>query len=557
MYHVPLLSAVFAGLAAVAATDYRVPVQIIFRAYCPACQWFISDPVYSLMQDDGFRAITNLQYVPAAAMRDIDGVLDCTGGASECEGHRWMACVLDRFKDSPKATSTHMAVRPCMIFAFVIWTQCIEGEESGYVWMDKVAFCFKDLADFNALAKCKDEQGDTLVRKLMTVAAKLEGPWQPYTIVDGTVLGSASAAVTLDMMQIDICKRYKGPSSALPPFCDSVPGVVRQTEAPAPVAPVVPVVQDKKVKVQVIWRAYCPACKWYLSDPVYNLLVDPEFQAIIDFEPYPSGSTVESSPGQFQCGGGASECTGHLYMSCALRLFPSLSDVAANLKCLEDSHQMWDKRVKSCFSGKALEQVKACFASDTSKQYLREYIAVSSTIHQAWVPYTIIDGTVIGTAREGVHYEALTKAICDAYTGLHRPSVCGPAPGGAAVVVQAEPVKQPVEPVKEVAKPVQTAAPVVAKVTEKKAEKKAPVMPCRQKEKGFEYDDPPDIGKPATDKAALNGGGGVKLGAVGAVGAKTAEPSSFLTNPLLLPMLLIGGLLFAALRYSKPEKKKM
>ncbi|RHY58325.1 hypothetical protein DYB30_003552 [Aphanomyces astaci] len=51
------LYALLAGIVAVVAAadvevDYRVPVKIIFRAFCPACQWFISDPVLALLQDD-------------------------------------------------------------------------------------------------------------------------------------------------------------------------------------------------------------------------------------------------------------------------------------------------------------------------------------------------------------------------------------------------------------------------------------------------------------------------------------------------------------------------
>ncbi|RHY73458.1 hypothetical protein DYB34_011097 [Aphanomyces astaci] len=53
------LYALLAGIVAVVAAadvevDYRVPVKIIFRAFCPACQWFISDPVLALLQDDKY-----------------------------------------------------------------------------------------------------------------------------------------------------------------------------------------------------------------------------------------------------------------------------------------------------------------------------------------------------------------------------------------------------------------------------------------------------------------------------------------------------------------------
>ncbi|ETV81867.1 hypothetical protein, variant 3 [Aphanomyces astaci] len=372
------LYALLAGIVAVVAAadvevDYRVPVKIIFRAFCPACQWFISDPVLALLQDDKFRAVTKIQYVPAAAMTEsADGGVECVGGKAECDAHLWMACILDRFKASPKNTSTHMA--------------CFESDDSGYTWSDKIAFCFKDAADATALHECKTGHGINLLRELMVVAKAFEGAWQPYTIIEDTLLGSSTSAVTLDMLQDEICRRYKGPAELLPAYCQTVAGVVMRTPPPLLVPQQLQPVAEK-VKVQVIWRAYCPACKWFLSGPLYEVLSDPAFQAIVDFELYPSGTTTEVSPGAFKCIGGQSECVGHLYMSCALRLFPQIHDVAANLKCMEDSHHKWERRMSTCFSGSALDQIKACFASNDSKQYLREYIAFTSTIDLPWVPF--------------------------------------------------------------------------------------------------------------------------------------------------------------------------
>ncbi|RQM26480.1 hypothetical protein B5M09_002916 [Aphanomyces astaci] len=184
--------------------------------------------------------------------------------------------------------------------------------------------------------------------------------------------------------------------------------------------------------------------------------------------------------------------------------------------------------MSTCFSGSALDQIKACFASNDSKQYLREYIAFTSTID---LPWTKVNDKVLGTPTSGVGYDLLTKSICDAYRS--EPLVVE-AVGSATTTTLAVPTGTP-----------------VAKTTQQagKAKEKKPVMPCRQKEKGFVYEDPPGIGLRATPGAVGLAAAPVKL--------SSSTPSSLLTNPLLLPMLLIGGLLFAALRYSKPEEKKM
>ncbi|RHX98850.1 hypothetical protein DYB37_008420 [Aphanomyces astaci] len=103
------LYALLAGIVAVVAAadvevDYRVPVKIIFRAFCPACQWFISDPVLALLQDD----------------------------------------------------------------KYVLNFSCFESDDSGYKWSDKIAFCFKDAADATALRECKTGHGITLLREVST-----------------------------------------------------------------------------------------------------------------------------------------------------------------------------------------------------------------------------------------------------------------------------------------------------------------------------------------------------------------------------------------------------
>ncbi|CAK4625691.1 unnamed protein product [Aphanomyces euteiches] len=527
---VSLFLLISAATAAVEA-QFRVPIKVIFRAFCPACKWYITDPVLKLMQDDEFRAIVDLQYIPAGAMTEENGELKCYGGPAECEGQLWMACIIDRFKTFPKDLSSRLA--------------------------DKIAYCFKEIGDFNALQTCKSGSSTNLLRSFMAIAQKHEGPWQPYTIVEDKVLGSATAAVTLEMLQTEVCKHYKGPGEALPKYCKSVPGVVVQMPTEKILVQKDNVQeQNDKVKVQVIWRAYCPACKWYLSDPIYEVLRDPAFQAIIDFEPYPSGSTKELSPGQFQCAGGASECVGHQYLSCALHLFPDLKDVAENLKCLEDSHQMWDKRVQTCFSGSAHEQMRACFASEKSKQYLRDYIKVSVTLETSWVPLTIVAGNTLGSATTGVGYDMLTKAICDAYRGPNRPKVCAPLPTLAKVVVQAE---------HAVANQPSTALPATTSVSTttaasvaggNQANKATPVMPCRQKEKGFVYEDAPDIG-PRHLKKDGDGVAGPSMRGDAPKKLTATATSSVFTNPMLLPVLVIGAILVVVFRYSKDEKKKI
>ncbi|OQR81770.1 hypothetical protein THRCLA_11414, partial [Thraustotheca clavata] len=487
---------------------------------------------------------------PAAGMRDLKGTLDCTGGASECEGHRWFTCIIEQNKDSVETYMKNMA--------------CLEGREGSDTWQSRLEYCFPDPAAITQLRKCKTERSTQLLKDAMAVSAVKDAGWMPYIIVDEMVLGDAKTGISLTMLKHAICKQYVGPLSKLPKECYGVPGVATpkaveaQTAAPAPLAaatasplttlpPSTPLPQTisgiSKVHLQVVWRAFCPACKWYLNDPLLRVLQDPEFTEILSFEPYPSGAS-QGRQGVYNCAAGESECIGHRYMSCVIHLYPNIAQQAKYLACIEDEKPTgrWDKIMGMCFKGDELAKLKSCFATDSANLF-DKFIEKTDNVDTPWLPHTTVDGTILGSATRGVGYDELTKAICHAYKGpiAIRPKVC------PQLATEMATAYLPKATVIQKAATLAPTTPIQRNIMEDEIEEdNQPVRPCVNREKGFVYKDAPDIGKRGLRKEKEEQEL-VKM---------TAPPSALVTNSLLVPVLILVVILFIVYQFTQKSDKK-
>jgi len=84
-----------------------------------------------------------------------------------------------------------------------------------------------------------------------------------------------------------------------------------------------------------------------------------------------------------------------------------------------------------------------------------------------------------------------------------------------------------------------------------------PVIPCPNKngEKGFVYDDPPDIGtRNPAQATAVNAGQKYKALA-GAEAKFSADSSTWTSTSLFLILLCVGVFFFIAVKMSNPDKK--
>ncbi|KAG1692361.1 hypothetical protein DVH05_025528 [Phytophthora capsici] len=579
-------SALLLGIAAppVAAESsgvtqqHRVNLRVFFRAFCPACQWFVGDPLLELVRTEEYRNIVDLTLIPAAGMQEKqDGTITCEAGPLECTGHRWQVCVLDKDRDD--------------VVKYLGTIACIEGDESGQVgdWNTKIKNCLTD-EERVVVKECFDNRSKDLLVKMIRDERSGSVPWMPYTIVNQKVLGSATEGVPLNMLKTNICSAYTGPKSFYPAECvklvgeqkifapeeavvdkalvaagsisqaaaapangvittgveatakeDAVEGGdgdivvdVKEEEAtPAPAIVPTTAAVVGKVQLQMYWRAFCPGCMSFITRPLLSLIRNKEFQEIIDFHPVPAAGTSFDSKGNFVCTAGMVECLGHKWLSCAVEEFHQIGELVERVACMEskDNKGMtWSFIINRCFEGEAHSKMKTCYDTK-SDDLLRKNVAKRQSLRVPWVPYVILNGTPLGDASHGIGLKQLMDAVCKAYSGPKNlwPQACQP------------------------------------KRLRDEAENKAPaeddvVKPCAPKKKdtgntGNEFDDPPSIGKPLPLEPEAKTVTEFEAKVIGGKKADDEETSSATMTAVVLPGVCFVGLVVVALRLTRDHKK--
>ncbi|KAJ0410729.1 hypothetical protein ATCC90586_006832 [Pythium insidiosum] len=456
----PLQSAAAAGVS----PKHRVGLRVTFRAFCPACQWFVGDPLLELIRNEDFRNIVDLKLLPAAGMTEQNGAFDCEGGEEECDGHRWEACVIDKDRDD--------------VVKYLGGIACIEGDESGELgeWTTKIDNCFTP-EERAVLKDCYEKKSMALLTNMIRNERVSEVGWMPYTVVNERVLGSASRGVGLDELQQSVCAEYKGPKSFYPEACVKLHGeqqefapeeadadaaapaaptqvpaaatpaalpardeAANNEPAPAQPAPNADVVDTRakgdddpanKVRVEVYWRAFCPGCMYFITKPLLMLLRDEQFRDIVDFRPVPAAGTFLDAKGNFMCNKGMLECVGHKWLSCVIDQFPDLGEQIEHLACMENRDNKgssWDSIVAKCFKTEDTRRaLKQCFDTRSSA-LLKRHIAQREKVDVHWMPYVLVNGAPVGDARHGIGFKQLQEEVCKAYSGSAemRPVACLP-----------------------------------------------------------------------------------------------------------------------------------
>ncbi|CAI5747258.1 unnamed protein product [Peronospora destructor] len=571
-----LSSSLFA-IATDVAQQSRVNLRVFFRAFCPACQWYVGDPLLELIGTEEYRNIIGLTLIPAAGMtEEQDGTITCEGGLLECTGHRWQVCVLNKDRDD--------VVKYLGIIA------CIEGGESGQIgdWVTKMNNCVTD-EERVVIKECFDHKSKDLLVNMTREERSGSVPWMPYTVVNHKVLGSATEGVDLKMLKTNICSAYTGPKIFYPAECvklvgeqkkfafeDTVtdngdkplvaPGgksqgiitlaeeaINTEVEPPvikggdgdsvedmasviAPVPAFVPATAEKsgKVQMEMYWRAFCPGCTFFITKRLLSLIRDKEFQEIIDFRPVPAAGTSYDAKGNFVCTAGRVECLGHKWLSCAVEEFQQIGELVEHIACMENKDNKgmtWSSVMNRCFDGKALTKMKACYGSKSDK-LLQKNVAKMKALRVPWVPYVLINGVPLGTATRGISLKQLMDAVCKAYSGPQNmwPASC-----------------QPKRLRDEATEP------------EPPAEKEDVVKPCTPKKKdaditGAQHEDVPGIGKALPSEPVTKT---VTEFEAKVVGGKPADDdgSSAIITAVILPGVCVIGLLVVALRLTRDHKK--
>ncbi|RLN46681.1 hypothetical protein BBJ29_001405 [Phytophthora kernoviae] len=573
---VPSVAVVSTGVEA----QYRVDMRVFFRAFCPACQWFVGDPLLELVRTEEYRNIVDLTLVPAAGMQEkADGTIQCEAGPLECTGHRWQVCVLDKDRDD--------------VVKYLGTIACIEGDESGQVgdWSTKIKNCLTD-EERVVVKECFDNRSKDLLVKMIREERSGSVPWMPYTIVNQKVLGSATEGVPLNTLKINICSAYKGPKSFYPEECVKLVGeqkefapekVVKDTDdgpqvatgesaanaqpaaiaqnranaevetlakaneggdgdivvdmkeektnAPPAVAATAAVVSGK-VQLEMYWRAFCPGCMSFITRPLISLIRDKEFQEIIDFHPVPAAGTSFDANSNFVCTAGMVECLGHKWLSCAVEEFTQVGELIERIACMEskDNKGMtWSFIINRCFEGDEHRKMQTCYDTK-SDELLRKNVAKRRSLSVPWVPYVRINGAAIGDSTHGIGLKQLTDAVCKAYSGPQNlwPKACQPKRLREQVDSKA--------PAEDVVKP---CAPK-KKVTENK---------------GAQYDDAPGIGKPLPTEPEAKTVTEFEAKVIGGKEADDEAMRGSVMTTIVLPGACFAGIVFVGLRLTRDHKK--
>ncbi|CEG49241.1 Gamma-interferon inducible lysosomal thiol reductase [Plasmopara halstedii] len=563
-----------------AAKEHRVSLRVVFRAFCPACQWLVGDPLLELVRTEEFRDIIDLTLIPAAGMRENQGEISCEAGPLECTGHRWQVCVLDKDRlDVVKYLGT---------------IACFEGHESGQVgdWSTKAQNCLTD-EERDVVKECVDNRSKDLLLKMIREEQSGSVPWMPYITANQEVLGSLTEGVPLSMLKRGICSAYTGPKSFYPAECLKLSGeqkvvspeesvqrnddkplvatdkkleptatpsentVILEAQAPTdanapevvnsdndvkmkeqlstPASPVTTtvVVAAGKVQLEMYWRAFCPGCMSFITKSLLTLVKNKEFQEIIDFHPVPAAGTSINAKGNFVCTSGMVECLGHKWLSCAVEEFEQISELVEHIACMEsrDNKGMtWSSIIKRCYEGEAYTKMKSCYDTK-SDDLLRKNVAKRQALPLPWVPYVLINGTPLGESSHGIGFKQLLNAVCNAYSGPKDslPAECQPKRLRDEMEVQTPDDK-------EVIKPCAPATKDTGKT-------------------GAEYDDPPGIGKPISIAPEAKTVTEFNAKVIGGNHPDDKDRTNSTFIAVVLPGICFVGLVIVALRLTRDHKK--
>ncbi|RMX67829.1 hypothetical protein DD238_000498 [Peronospora effusa] len=200
------------------------------------------------------------------------------------------------------------------------------------------------------------------------------------------------------------------------------------------------VAQQYRINLRVTFRAFCSACQWYIEDPLLKLIGTQEYRNIIDLTLLPTAGMIEEPDGTITCEAGSLECTGHRWQVCVLH--KNRDDIVkylGTIVCIEgdESGQIgdWATKMNNCVAEEERVATKECF-DHKSKDLLLNVVLMKANIVDAklllfsfqmireeqsgsipWMPYTVVNHKVIGSATKGVSLKMLKTNICLAYTG--------------------------------------------------------------------------------------------------------------------------------------------
>ncbi|KAH8954067.1 hypothetical protein BDL97_08G060500 [Sphagnum fallax] len=186
---------------------------------------------------------------------------------------------------------------------------------------------------------------------------------------------------------------------------------------------ILPAVQGvEKVKVELYSESLCPYCANfiinYLNPFFNNGLID-----IVELRIIPYGNAHIHADGSLTCQHGQDECYLNIIQTCAIRLWPKVTDWFPFIYCLEKlpratAAQDW----KSCVEPSHLDlaPLLECSASPLGEKLELEFAAETDRLQppHKYVPWVLVNGEPLYE-----NYEDVAIYVCKDYQGT-KPAVC-------------------------------------------------------------------------------------------------------------------------------------
>ena len=172
-----------------------------------------------------------------------------------------------------------------------------------------------------------------------------------------------------------------------------------------------------KVNVTVLFRAFCPACKFVISSPLTQLYQDTAFHDIVNLVAAPIAGMKQLPDGELKCTSGLTECDGHRWFQCAIEEDVRHPQVYLEiLSCLKSSRR-WKNVLPRCAkTPERLKRMQDCY-EQKSVSLLVDIMHQYQHVKVQWMPYMLINGQVLGTNKKVPNLKMIKDAICEAFEG--------------------------------------------------------------------------------------------------------------------------------------------
>ena len=186
--------------------------------------------------------------------------------------------------------------------------------------------------------------------------------------------------------------------------------------------------QAQPVNISLYFESLCGGCQYFIKNQYY-----PAFKSIgsiMNVHLIPYGNAEEKEQGGkwvFTCQHGKEECIGNVIETCAIHLYPKVSDYFPFIHCIETSNILPRTAAPICAQKLGLDysKIQSCANSDLGNKLEHEMALKTETLDppNQYVPWI----TVEGVHTEKIQNEAeddLVGLICKTYKGSSKPAPC-------------------------------------------------------------------------------------------------------------------------------------